>query len=418
MNLSTPNLTQHRNRQRGGISVGGLLMVCVVLLLLAVIGLGYAYMKTNGEKAKLEAAKDKAEAEALAVRIAATNAAIESAKAERQAKLAVAKARRDDFVVRARGVTNQIQIVMERIRPLQADLENLRTGEMGKKVAVYAELVTTARGLFAKEATKLPKDFDVTQRLESTRRLIFQVSQSDQTEFEPTESMNMAIDDIRKWGEAAAKAQDDVAASIKYLQIQGSGAELPNGGANSPTLQTAMDSQVASFQAGVNKQTITTIENASASADISKAKAEADRIIAEAKIQADRIRAGIEDAKKNQQDEALLKEAGSPEVRQILAVIASPGIMEANGRPKASGKPGPMSYNALVSAGCTMPGTEGMKNLYGVASHPGDRERPRWERRYGGVFMNYPDRREVVSKAHDTLIRLGPYLVKAGVLEP
>lgn len=105
-------------------------------------------------------------------------------------------------------------------------------------------------------------------------------------------------------------------------------------------------------------------------------------------------------------------------MRQILAVIASPGIMEANGRSKASGKPGPMSYNALVSAGCILPGTQGMKNLYGVASHPGDRERPRWERKYGGVFMDYPERREVVAKAHDTLIRLGPYLVKAGVLEP
>lgn len=45
-------------------------------------------------------------------------------------------------------------------------------------------------------------------------------------------------------------------------------------------------------------------------------------------------------------------------------------------------------------------------------------ERPRWERKYGGVFMNYPERREVVAQAHDTLIRLGPYLVKAGVLEP
>ncbi len=411
------NSNTHRT-QTGGVSVGTVLLLCVILLLLAVVGLGYAYMKTNGEKAKLEAATAKAEAEALAVRIAATNAAVETAKAERQSKLAVAKARRDDFVARAKGVTNQIHTVLDRIRPLQADLDALRTGAPGQRAAAHPELVTAARGLFNKEVPKLPRDFDASQRLESTRRLILQVTQSDQTEFEPSESMNTAINDIRKWADSAAKTQDEVAASIKYLQDEGEIRVSPAGGNTHQNLQAAMDAQVALFQAGVNKQTTKTIEDASASAEIAKAKAEAERIVTEANLQADRVRAGIGDAKKAQQDEALMKEAGSPEVRQILAVIASSGIMEANGRPKASGKPGPMSYNALVSAGCTMPGTQGMKNLYGVASDPRDQERPRWERRYGGVFMNYPDRREAVSKAHDTLIRLGPYLVKAGVLEP
>ncbi len=418
MKLKTPNPTQHPIRQSGGISVGTLLMVCVVILLVALGTVGYLLHKANSETAKMKAAKDQADAEALAVQIAATNAAVATAKAERQAKLAVSKARRDDFVARAKGVTNQLHAVLDRIRPLQTDLDSLRTGAAGQRAAAHSELVTAARGLFNKEASKLPKDFDANQRLESARRLILQVSQSDQTEFEPSESMTTAIDDIRKWSESASKTQDEVGASIKYLQDEGEIRVPPTGGGTHQTLQAAMDAQVASFQAGINKQTTATIETATASAEVAKAKAEAERIINEAKIQADRIKAGINDANKAQQDEALLKEAGTPEVRQILAVIASPGIMEADGRPKASGKPGPMSYNALVSAGCTMPGTQGMKNLYGVASHPGDRERPRWERKYGGVFMNYPERREAVSKAHDTLIRLGPYLVKAGVLEP
>lgn len=404
--------------QTGGVSVGTVLFLAVILLLLAVMGLGYAYMKTNGEKAQIQAAKDKAEAEALAVRIAATNAATETAKAERQSRQAVAKARRDDFTARAKVVTNHIHTVLDRIRPLQADLDALRNGAAGQRAAAHPELVRTARGLFDKEVAKLPRDFEANQRLESVRRLILQVAQSEQTEFEPSESMSLAIDEIRKWSDGAIKAQDDINASIKFLQNEGEIRVPPVGGIAYQTLQAAIDAQTASFQAGLNNQTTKTIEDASTSAELAKAKADADRIRSEANLYAARVKAGVEDAKKSLQDEALLKEAGSPEVRQILAVIASPGIMEANGRPKASGKPGPMSYNALVSAGCTVPGTQGMKNLYGVASHPGDQERPRWERRYGGVFMNYPDRRAVVSQAHDTLIRLGPYLVKAGVLEP
>lgn len=417
MKLKTPISFQHRAEQRGGISVGTLLMFCVILLLIAVAGLGYAYMKTNGEKAKLEKAKAMADEEALKTRIAATNAAIASAKAERQAKLAVAKARRDDFLVRAASVTNHIHTVMDKIKSIDADLEALRVGPPGERAAYHPDLVSTAKGLFGSEVPKLPKNADTIPRLESARSLILQVAQSENTEFEPPDSLNTTLDGLRKWAEAAARTQDDVVASIKFLVNQGQ-IRVVSEGATQQTLQSAMEAQTASFQAGVNKQTTATIETATAAAELAKAKAEAERILNEARMQAERIKRGVEDAKKAQQDEALLKEAGSPEVRQILAVIATPGIMEADGNTKASGKPGPMSYNALVSAGCLLEGEAGMKNLYGVASNPSDRERPRWERRYGGQFLKYPDRRAVVAKAHDTLIRLGPYLVKAGVLEP
>lgn len=185
MKLTTPNPTQHRTRQSGGISVGTLLMVCVVVLLAALGTVGYLLYRANSEKTKMEVAKAKADAEALAVQIAATNAATATAKAERQSKLAVSKARRDDFVARAKGVTNQLHAVLDRIRPLQTDLDSLRTGAAGQRAAAHPELVTAARGLFNKEAPKLPKDFDANQRLESARRLILQVSQSDQTEFKP-----------------------------------------------------------------------------------------------------------------------------------------------------------------------------------------------------------------------------------------
>ena len=54
MNLSTPNLTQHRNRQRGGISVGGLLMVCVVILLAALGTVGYLLYRSHSGQMEAE----------------------------------------------------------------------------------------------------------------------------------------------------------------------------------------------------------------------------------------------------------------------------------------------------------------------------------------------------------------------------
>ena len=418
MNPMLPHSGIRRLGQRGGVSVGAVLLVAVILLLLAVMGLGYAWWRTNSENAKLIKTTNDLHLTNILVTIAKTNQEIAVAEAARKERLAVAKARRDDFTVRAKGVTNQIHTILDRAVTLQKALDDLRTGPTGQKAAAHQELVTTARGLFSKDVRKLPKEFEANQRLESARRLMFTVADNENTEYAPSNEINVTLEDIRKWADLAANEQGEVAASIKYLQDEGQIRTLPAGTLTNRTLQAAMDAQVASASADNHRTTTAIKDKATSDGAITQAQADADRIRAQADLEAERARIKIEAAKQAEKEAALVREAGTAEVRQILAVIASPGIMEANGRPKASGKPGPMSYNALVSAGCIIPGTQGMKNLYGVASHPADRERPRWERKYGGVFMNYPERREVVAQAHDTLIRLGPYLVKAGVLEP
>ena len=404
--------------QRGGVSVGAVLLVAVIVLLLALLGLGYAWFQTNSQNAALRQETNDLYVASIREAATATNAAIAAAEAARKERLAVAKARRDDFTVRAKGVTNQIHTILDRAVTLQKALDDLRTGPTGQKAAAHPELVTTARGLFSKDVRKLPEEFEANQRLESARRLMFTVADNENTEYAPSNEINVTLEDIRKWADLAANEQGEVSASIKYLQNEGQIRTLPAGALTSRTLQAAMDAQVALASADIHRNTTTIKDKATSDGAITQAQADADRIRAQADLEAERARIKIEAAKQAEKEAALVREAGTAEVRQILAVIASPGIMEANGRPKASGKPGPMSYNALVSEGCILPGTPGMKNLYGVASHPADRERPRWERKYGGVFMNYPERREVVAQAHDTLIRLGPYLVKAGVLEP
>jgi hypothetical protein len=404
--------------QHGGISVGTVLLSAVVLLLIAVLGLGYAWMQTYSENASLRNATNAIRLTNIHTALVETNNANAAAEAARKERMAVAKARRDDFIVRAKGVTNQIHNVLDRIKPLQTELENLSTGPVGQLVAPHPDLVMTARGLFTKEVQKLPKDFDVTQRLESVRRLMLHVAQSDNTEYVPSDEINTTVEDIRKWADIASKYQEDVTASVQYLKNEAEIKILPEGASTKQTLKAAMAAQAALVTAKATTKTIATIDEATTDGAAKTAEAKAKEIREQAERNAAEIQRRIEDQRRAEREAELVREAGSAEVRQILAVIATPGIMEANGRSKPSGKPGPMSYNALVSAGCTLPGTAGMKNLYGVASHPDDRERPRWERKYGGVFMNYPDRREVVSKAHDTLIRLGPYLVKAGVLEP
>lgn len=107
-----------------------------------------------------------------------------------------------------------------------------------------------------------------------------------------------------------------------------------------------MDAQVASASADNHRTTTAIKDKATSDGAITQAQADADKIRAQADLEAERERIKIEAAKKAEKEAALVREAGTSEVRQILAVIASPGIMEANGRPKASGKPGPMSYNS------------------------------------------------------------------------
>lgn len=112
----------------------------------------------------------------------------------------------------------------------------------------------------------------------------------------------------------------------------------------------------------------------------------------------------------------LAQKCNDPEVRRLLAPFLAPGYTQ----PTTSGQiPDklPISYSQLNSSGALNPDREGMRRLILVATWKGDKVRPRWSVPQNFNWLS-PDQIEMVKKAQQLLIELGPVMVEQGLLSP
>lgn len=406
-----------RRAQHGGISVGTLLMICVVLLLIALGTVGYFFYQTYSGKREAETKRADAERQLAEEKAKTTSAEADKVQQERQNRLAIAQSLRDNFASRAGVVTNSLQAVLERLPEVQRQLDDFQKGSAGIPLTRFPDLVESA-STFLSAKVAMPKRSIGVTHLEGVRRILLRNAENRGTETQPTVEAEKIVDDARSWADAA-DAELTKASTFMKSMLEEAEAKIPEPNASAAT---SLEAAIQSMRIGRARLMAQAEAQAKKTAEQLQEEAKNKNTVDEGARRAKELEE--ENARKQREADSFLakqrflEEARSPQIRQILTVVASSGILEADGKPKASGRPGPMSYKALISAGCAQPGTAGMTRLYAVGCRPGDKERPRWPLRHGGNFMTIPELREAVTKAQDALIRLGPYLVEVGVLEP
>jgi len=149
--------------------------------------------------------------------------------------------------------------------------------------------------------------------------------------------------------------------------------------------------------------------------------AEVDRIQTDAGITTQKGKDVVAEEKAKVERERLLKKAKTNEVKQALAPFLTPGYHQpfrygagALGMERAVKKE-PVSLSKLQAVGGLEQTITGLQELAGVACSKDDDVRPRWG--CGGYAPWWSTgQQEVVQKAQDLLVELGPILVEEGLL--
>ena len=426
---------QLKRRQRADITMGHLLFLLVILLLLVAGFAGYAWYSTRSDKARLEKELRQVQEKQQQADIERQKVQVDKQKAEDTSKLALAKNQQEAFAIRARSLTNALETLLAQIPALQSQLERLRMGGDGKKVSIFPDLVISARSLFQKDAKEIPSRDEAVQKLESLRRILFQLGENVGTAFEPTAEMTATLDDTRLWVDNATRrlqtARGIAETLLREAQIKVAPQDAP---AQPPTLQAAMDALTTrewdDRQRIVTQKTVVAEKLATATV----ADATTNQIINQAQIEAERLKKAeaekrnahdLEMAKKDADIEAakLRAEAKTSVVKTALAPFITPGMWQVNPgfnpRLATGTTPRPMSFSALQKAGCLEDSTAGLIKLWHAASSQHDRMRPRWARiAKPNVAFQDAQKLSQVKTAQDYLTRLGPSMVQLGMLDP
>lgn len=420
---------------RGGVSVGGLLAFCLVVLLIALGLAGYAWYNTRSDKARLEKELRQVQQKQQEADIERQKVQIDKQKAEDTSKIAIAKNQQESFAIRARSLTNSLETLLTQIPALQSQLERLRTGDDGKKVSIFPDLVVSARSFFQKDGKELPSRDDAVQKLESIRRILLQLGENVGTAFEPTAEMTATLDDTKLWVDTATRRLQTAKGIAETLLREAQIKVAPQGApAQPPTLQAAMDALttkewderqriVTEKTVQAEKQATTTIADAQTNQIINQAEIEAERL---KKAEDEKRNAhALEMAKKDADIEAtkLRAEAKTSTVKSALAPFVTPGMWQVSPsfgpRITTGTTPRPMSFSALQKAGCLEDSTVGLTKLWHAASSNNDKMRPRWPiLRNPRVAFQDEQKLNQVKTAQDYLNRLGPSMVELGILDP
>lgn len=411
--------------QRADLSIGHILVLIIILSFLAAGAAGYLWYSLRSQKARVDRAEDEAIQAKRLVEIERQQNETERQRGEDRARRDGAKSKREAFAIRAGTLTNSIENLLVDIPALQAQLAKLRTGEEGKSVALHPDLVVSARAFFQREVADLPTRDEAVQKLESVRRVLFQLTDKTDTTFEPTPEMIATLDDTRPWVDTAARrvqtAKGIADSLLREGQIKVPPAPLTP---QSPTLQAAIDAfttkewndrlQIETDKLNQAQQRATAMV---ADAKTNELLSEVQREVAR-QLQAVEARKTIQDIELQKMQDAVNAEklrakAQSPEVKNALAAFTTAGNVGANGR--FSVEQVPLSYSDLVAVGALQPTIDGLLKLQQIATNPNDKIRPRMPR---GLMRRDKNTLETYTKAQKLLIELGPTMVELKMLAP
>lgn len=420
--------------QQRGISVGALLTFSIIVLLVAGGTIAYVVISSRSENKRLREDfqralddRQRSNLRALEAQTARQNQDVNKEKADQASRLAVAKQNQDAFAIRAGAVTNSLDQLLVQIPAFQSQLSRLLSGDDGRKVSIFPDLVSTARAFFQKEARDLPTRDEAAQKLEAVRRLLTQISESAGTAFEPTPQMAESLDDTKTWLNtatnrlAAAKSiADTLLREATQIKVTPQNAPpLP------PTLDEAIKALNAKEWADRQASEAQKLKIAQDTAASTTVDVRTNQIVQTAIANSNAVQQALQielDKKQAKLDaDKLRAEAQSAEVKNALSPFITPGMWAVNSafanRQIAGKTPRPMSRSALSQAGCLNESSHGLQALSMAASSRFDTMRPRWQR-LDKKGLQDSGRLEQARKAQEYLIRLGDTLVELGMLDP
>ena len=411
------------------------LSFCLVVLLGALGLAGYAWYSTRSENARLQSAARKVEEAAKAAEIQRQSEALLVEKAEAAARLTVAKNQQEAFATSVRKLTNTLESLLVQIPALQKQLEALRTGDDGRKVALHPDLVASARVLFERDVRTVPTPEDTIQRLEALRRVLRQLAENAGTAFQPSPDMTSALDAAQTWTATAMERFSATKSFAASLVREGQIKVAPASGTAPPaSLQAAVDvlkererktylATEAKVISAAETEATNVLLNVRSNqiamdAEIARRQAEAE---AQRKLAEQGTRTAQELAKAKTEDEEAVRVgqrqlASTAEVQGKLAPFITPGYVQVKGR---SYDKRPFSFSALQGSGALNKNDGGMRKLAALACNPKDDVRPRWKLQHGPIgFVAVASEREKVAEIQQLLRELGPVLVEMKVLDP
>ena len=409
MKLTTQNPTQHRARQSGGVSVGTLLMVCVVVLLAALGTVGYLLYQSHSGKMEAESKRLAAEKALAEEKARTTKAEADKAKQERENRLAVAQSLRDAFASRAGVVTNILQSLLERIPQVERELTDFRKGSAGVPVTRFPDLVEACSTFLSAKLNVPTRSIGVTH-LEGVRRMLTRNAENRGTETQPSPEAEKVIDEARSWANSADADLTKVSAFIKSMVNEAQDKEPEPGAKTSESLDVAINAMrtrnalaIAQAEAEAKKTAQQLEEDAKNKGIVDDGKRKAQHLIEEGERKKREAASALAKQK-------LIEEAQSASIQNLLAPFITPGRVNTRGAILA--EKGPLSWRELSAV---LEKDKGTEQLYRLTTSNHDKDRPR--------LPNVDLRKDSVTyervvEMRRALQRLGPTLVELKMLNP
>ena len=348
--------------------------------------------------------------------------------------------------------------------------------EGGRRIALHPDLVAQARRLYDSDLPLLPARQTIVSKLENARRIGEQIAGASGTAYEPDVQFLGTLQSTALWGEQelshVRQLQALVVALAQEARIKVTDLNVT---AASPTLETAIG-QLTQAESAFRQRTITEkTDQAKPQAIDIVVQAAVNKSLEEARLQATNLMAGVMELMKEQQRQAMLRQAEDQRIftetriqitnvmsrlqdmqaqqhREVLVHQAENKVEDQRAEAKVEEKkldarkialrqraedpalraslapfitPGyhqlkgssydkkPLSYTELLSAGALDTSPRGLTKLVAIATYIGDRERPRWQLQGGRLaWGQYQESLEKAKDAQQALIELGPVLVE------
>jgi len=439
-----PQQPSAQDTQPGGFSLRTVFIGVVVIAVLGVAALGYAWYSTRSDKAKLE----------RKVRVLESQqklAEVERQKGAEEARQALARTKQNEILVQSRQATNSLAKVLSDISATTGELSELKTSDAGRSVAQHPDLVVLARRVYETELAKLPASAEVIQKIEGVRRIEQQLTENAGTAYEPDAQVTANLNQANYWAQETARSLQQVRALkdslLRESKIKIAAKPLDD---NSPSLETALKQIAEAESRQVQQIIIEKTDDAKKQAADGLAKAEAEKIIGDAELEARRI---IEEAqakirkyeselltrdalrKSNEiqskreakrihteaEKKLLLDKASQPDVQAKLAPFISKGYWTTTTKGRiytGALERKPLSYTELQGSAALEASFDGLQKLAGIGTDR-DNDRPRWENIRGPSAYSWrrsPEKVHFVQDAQKLLIELGPILVEMDLL--
>jgi len=390
---------------RGAISIWTFILLGLLLIVIGISAIGYRLFSQKLVESEKKTIDTSIIVQSNKVVLDKLLADQQEKKRVQQEKEIAAKFKRDSFVIEARGLTNDLFVMLSKVEPAIANWKEFMGGPTGRPVAKHEDLVKLADLYVNSTPMNLSAEQGKSQ-LEFVRTVLFTVQEM-QGDADPGNTYTETLSNAKVW---IRKTEMEIEARAGFISQMLRQAERKTE-AKSEIPELSLTLAIEWVKGAIivdKKRTEVKIDTETrAQNDLLAKKAAQDKLQRE-KEEFEREQARIrQELQARLAKEKLIAEAQSAET---LRPFLETGVYDQTRRPLP--KPGPVSLRSLSTEVGGFEGGNSVERLMGAASDSRI-DRFRWPK----TFRD-PQLVEKAQRARDKLNRLGPTLVELGMLNP